>query len=150
MGPRGGDHGGEFEAMIEALLELGEVATHVLLADGAVGAGDRAFDVTEHRADPAEGGMTRRATAGARGDRNMHAAGVGDATKAGEAVGDDGRARRDDALVRLFTRRRLKRAMRRSLIRRGRPFSSVSTATTISFLLGHPRPLLPPERSPPR
>ena len=28
----------------------------------------------------------------------MHAAGVGDATKAGEAVGDDGRARCDDAL----------------------------------------------------
>ena len=34
----------------------------------------------------------------ARGDRNMHAAGVGDATKAGEAVCDDGGARCDDAL----------------------------------------------------
>ncbi len=42
--------------------------------------------------------MTSRATARARGDRNMHAVGVGDAAEAGEPVGDDGRARCDDAL----------------------------------------------------
>ncbi len=94
--------------------------------------------------------MTRRAPAGARPNRNVDAAGVGDAAEAGEPVGDDGRTRRDDALRQAFTRRRLKRAMRRSLMRRGRPFSSVSTATTIGFLPGLPRPVFPPERSPPR
>ena len=40
--------------MIEAPLELGERAHHVLLAHGFVGAGDRRLDVGEHRVDPLE------------------------------------------------------------------------------------------------
>ena len=44
-------HGGEIVASVEAVLEFGEVARHVLFADGAVGAGDGALDV-------AEGGVT--------------------------------------------------------------------------------------------
>lgn len=40
--------------MIEAPLEIGEVADGLLLADGAVGAGDRALDVAEHRVPLAE------------------------------------------------------------------------------------------------
>ena len=45
--------------MIEAPLELGEVAHDVFFADSAVGADERALDVAEQRVDPLEGWMTR-------------------------------------------------------------------------------------------
>ena len=59
--------------------------------------------------------MTRRSSAAARRQRDVLAAGIGDATGAGEPVGDDACAGRADSFVRLFTRARLKRAMRRPM-----------------------------------
>ena len=56
-----GDHGGEIVSAVEAVFELGEVARHMLLADGAVGAGDGGLDVAQGGIDPLEGGSSRPA-----------------------------------------------------------------------------------------
>jgi hypothetical protein len=40
---------------VEAVLEFGEVAGYMLVADGAVSASDRALDVAEGGVDPLEG-----------------------------------------------------------------------------------------------
>src|SRR5215831_10028762 len=40
-------HRGEIVSAVEAVLEFGEVAGYVLVADGAVSTGDGALDVTE-------------------------------------------------------------------------------------------------------
>ena len=84
--------------MVEAPFELGEVADHVLLANGAVGAEKRALDVAEHGVHPLEGGMARGPATRPGRDRHMHAAGISDAAEAREAICHHGRARRDDAL----------------------------------------------------
>ena len=40
-------HGGEIVSAVEAVLELGEIAGYMLVADGAVSASDGALDVAE-------------------------------------------------------------------------------------------------------
>ena len=76
-------HGGEIVAPVEAVLELGQVAGDVLLADGPVGGGDGGLDVAEGGVDPLEGGCQHGLAAGSGGDRLMRAAGIGDAAEAG-------------------------------------------------------------------
>src|SRR5437762_13888667 len=44
-------HRGEIVAPIEAVFEFGEVAGHMLVTDGTVGASDGALDVSEGRVD---------------------------------------------------------------------------------------------------
>src|SRR5512134_752659 len=83
-------HGGEIIAPIEAVLELGQVAGDVFLADRPVGGGDGGLDVAERGVDPLEGGCEHRLAAGSGVDRLMRAAGVGDTAEAAEAVADDG------------------------------------------------------------
>src|SRR5512134_4150570 len=83
-------HGGEIVAPIEAVLELGQVARDVLLADRPVGGGNGGLDVAKRGVDPLEGGCEHRLAAGSGVDRLMRAAGVGDAAEAAEAVADDG------------------------------------------------------------
>src|SRR5260221_429694 len=48
-------HGGEIVSAVEAVLEFGEVAGCMLVADGAVRASDGALDVAEGGVDPLEG-----------------------------------------------------------------------------------------------
>src|SRR5713101_2980160 len=48
-------HGGEIVSAVEAVLEFGEVAGYMLVADGAVSASDGALDVAEGGVDPLEG-----------------------------------------------------------------------------------------------
>src|SRR3954454_7315858 len=96
--PEARQHGREVVAPVEAVLELGEVARHVLLPDGAVGAGDRRLDVAEGGVDPAEGRRARRSSPGAGPDHLVAAAGLGDGPEAGEAVADHLAARAEAAL----------------------------------------------------
>src|SRR6267142_3795256 len=49
-------HRGEIVAPVEAVFEFGEVAGHMLVTNGTVGARDGAFDVSEGRVDPLKGG----------------------------------------------------------------------------------------------
>src|SRR5438105_4316855 len=53
-------HRGEIVAPIEAVFEFGEVAGHMLVTDGTVGASDGALDVSEGRVDPLKGGYRHR------------------------------------------------------------------------------------------
>src|SRR5512134_346026 len=85
-----GHHGGEIVVPIEAVFELGQVAGDVLLADGAVCAGDGGLDVAKRRVDPLEGGCQHRLAAGSGVDRLMRASGIRDTAEAAEAVADDG------------------------------------------------------------
>src|SRR5215471_14538727 len=48
-------HGGEIVASVETVFEFGEIAGHMLVTDGTVGASDGAFDVSEGRVDPLKG-----------------------------------------------------------------------------------------------
>src|SRR3954452_4596638 len=84
-----GDHGGQIVAAIEAVLELGEIARDVFVADGMEGAGQTGLEVAEQGVGPLEGGGPDRLPAGARDDRPMAAAGIGDATEGVEAVAVD-------------------------------------------------------------
>src|SRR5512144_2656915 len=77
-------HGGEILAPIKAVLELGQVARDVLLADCPVGGGDGGLDVAERGVDPLEGGCEHRLAAGSGVDRLMGTPGIGDAAEAGE------------------------------------------------------------------
>src|ERR1700687_2848182 len=83
-------HGGEIVASVEAVFEFGEVAGHMLVADGAVGAGDGALDVAEGGIDPLERGVEGGLAAGSGDDRLMNAPGVDDSSETFEAVTDDG------------------------------------------------------------
>ena len=85
-----GDHGREIVAPVEAVFELGEVARHVLGADGPVGSGDGGLDVAESGIDPFEGGGFRRSRSRAGFDDRVVASSARDGGKAGEAVADDG------------------------------------------------------------
>src|SRR5262252_8505306 len=49
-------HGGEIVAPVEPVFEFGEVAGHMLVMDGTVGASDGAFDVSEGGIHPLERG----------------------------------------------------------------------------------------------
>src|SRR4051794_41896685 len=84
-----GDHGGQIVAAVEAVLELGQIAWHVLVADGVEGAGQTGLEVAEQGVGPLEGGRLDRLPAGARDDRPMAAAGILDAAEGVEAVAVD-------------------------------------------------------------
>src|SRR5215813_4698912 len=78
-------HGGEIVSAIEAVLEFGEVAGYMLVADGTVSARDGALDVAEGGVDPLRGLTTRSSD-----DRLVDAAGVADPSEAVQAVTDNG------------------------------------------------------------
>src|ERR1700746_3619003 len=142
-------HGGEIVSAVEAVLEFGEVAGYMLVADGAVSASDGALDVAEGGVDPLAGFR-----AALRPDPVM----IGWWTQpalptpvkqcrpslttvlAGWEFGCAKVA--ISALRKPFTRRNFKRI--------GLPSGVVSTDATIGVLPGEPRPRLPPLRSPPR
>src|SRR3954464_1184226 len=84
-----GDHGRQIVAAVEAVLELGEIARDVLVADGVEGAGQTGLEVAEQGVGPLEGGGPDRLLAGTRDDRLMAAVSIGDATEGGEAVAVD-------------------------------------------------------------
>src|SRR5947207_15536111 len=83
-------HGGEIVSAVEAVLEFGEVAGYMLVADCAVSASDGALDVAEGGIDPLECGVQRGLAAVPGYDRLMDAAGVAYAGEAAQSVTDDG------------------------------------------------------------
>src|SRR6516162_7393893 len=74
------DHGGEIVSAIKAVLEFGEVAGYMLVADGAVSASVGALE------GRVQGGLTT----GSSDDRLVDAAGVADPSEAVQAVTDNG------------------------------------------------------------
>src|SRR5246127_4314628 len=62
-------HGGEIVPAVEAVLEFGEVAGYMLVADGAVSASDGALDVAEGGVDPLESRVQGGLAAGSSGLR---------------------------------------------------------------------------------
>src|SRR6476620_3069503 len=83
-------HGGEIVSAVEAVLEFGEVAGYMLVADGAVSASDGALDVAEGGVDPLESRVQGGLATGSSDDRLVDAAGVGDPSEALQAVADNG------------------------------------------------------------
>src|SRR3954466_5077286 len=81
-----GDHGRQIVAAVEAVLELGQIARDVFVADGVEGAGQTGLEVAEQGVGPLEGGGPDRLLAGARDDRPMAAPGIVDAAEGVEAV----------------------------------------------------------------
>src|SRR6201998_2036088 len=71
-------HGGEIVPAVEAVLEFGEVAGYMLVADGAVSASDGALDVAEGGVDPLEGRVQGGLATGSSDDRLVDTAGVAD------------------------------------------------------------------------
>src|SRR3984893_7202703 len=91
-------HGGEIVSAVEAVLEFGEVAGYMLVADGAVSASDGALDVAEGGVDPLEGRVQGGLATGSSDDRLVGAAGVADPSEAVQAVTDNGAGRMEIAL----------------------------------------------------
>src|SRR6516164_9450031 len=83
-------HGGEIVSAIKAVLEFGEVAGYMFVADGAVSASDGALDVAEGGVDPPEGRVQGGVATGSSDDRLVDAAGVADPSEAVQAVTDNG------------------------------------------------------------
>ena len=83
-----GDHGGEIVSPVEAVVELIEVARHMLTADRPISAGDRRLDVAEGCVGPLEGGRTSRDGSAPCDDDLMRTPRLGYATKAAQAVAD--------------------------------------------------------------
>src|SRR5262249_59942212 len=83
-------HGGEIVSAVEAVLEFGEVAGYMLVADGAVSASDGALDVAKGGVDPLEGRVQGGLATGSSDDRLVDAAGVADPSEAAQAVTDNG------------------------------------------------------------
>ena len=83
-------HGGEIVSAIKAVLEFGEVAGYMLVADGAVSARDGALDVAEGGVDPLEGRVQGGLATGSSDDRLVDAAGFADPSEAVQAVTDNG------------------------------------------------------------
>ena len=83
-------HGGEIIAPIEPVFEFGEVAGHMLVMDGTVGASDCAFDVSEGGIDPLKRGRQGRAAARSGDDRLMDTPSFADAGETAQTVSDDG------------------------------------------------------------
>src|SRR5260370_7956584 len=83
-------HGGEIVSAVEAVLEFGEVAGYMLVADGAVSASDGALDVAEGGVDPLESRVQGGLATGSSDDRLVDAAGVADPSEAVHAVTDNG------------------------------------------------------------
>src|SRR5258707_2567791 len=69
-------HGGEIVSAVEAVLEFGEVAGYMLVADGAVSASDGALDVAEGGVDPLESRVQGGLATGSSDDRLVDAAGL--------------------------------------------------------------------------
>ena len=82
-------HGGEIVSAIKAVLEFGEVAGYMLVADGAISASDGALDVAEGGVDPPEGRVQGGVATGSSDDRLVDAAGVADPSEAVQAVTDN-------------------------------------------------------------
>jgi FixJ family two-component response regulator len=89
------DHGGEIVSAVEAILELGEIAWHMLAVDGSIGASDRRLDVTKRRVDPLEGRRARRDRPAPRNDDLMGTPRLGHATEAAQAIADHRAVRRE-------------------------------------------------------
>src|ERR1700739_2192966 len=91
-------HGGEIVSAVEAVLEFGEIAGYMLVADGAVSASDGALDVAEGGVDPLESRVQGGLATGSSDDRLVDAAGVADPREAVQAVTDNGAGGREIAL----------------------------------------------------
>jgi hypothetical protein len=63
--------------VVEAVLELSEIARDVLVANGEEGAGQTGLEVAEPGIGSLEGRGPDRLPAGARDDRSMAASGIG-------------------------------------------------------------------------
>src|SRR3974377_365964 len=83
-------HGCEIVSAVKAVLEFGEVAGYMLIADGAVSASDGALDVAEGGVDPLEGRVQGGLATRSSDDRLVDAAGVADPSEAVQAVTDNG------------------------------------------------------------
>src|SRR6201984_3517354 len=83
-------HGGDIVSAVEAVLEFGEVAGCMLVADGAVSASDGALDVAEGGVDPFEGRVQGSLRTGSSDHRLVDAAGGADPREAAQAVTDNG------------------------------------------------------------
>src|SRR6516162_54271 len=83
-------HGGEIVSAVEAVLEFGEVAGYMLVADGAISASDGALDVAEGGVDPLEGRVQGGLATGSSDDWLVDAASVADPRKAVQTVTDNG------------------------------------------------------------
>src|ERR1700752_2767502 len=90
-------HGGEIVSTVEAVLEFGEVAGYMLVADGAVRASDGALDVAEGGVDPLEGRVQSGLATGSSDDRLVDTAGVADPSEAAQTVTDNGAGRMEIA-----------------------------------------------------
>jgi hypothetical protein len=64
------------QSAIRPLFEFGEIAGHMLVADGRIGASDGVLDVAEGSVGPPERRVQGGVAAGSGDDRLMHAAGV--------------------------------------------------------------------------
>src|SRR6478752_5055766 len=143
-------HGGEIVSAVEAVLEFGEVAGYMLVADGAVSASDGALDVAEGGVDPLEGRVQGGLATGSSDDRLVTQPALPTPVKQCRpsltTVLAGWKLRCAKAAIsaqrKPFTRRNFKRI--------GLPSGVVSTAATIGVLPGEPRPRLPPLCSPPR
>src|ERR1700758_4012015 len=82
-------HGGEIVASVEAVLEFGEVAGYMLVADGAVRASDGALDIAEGGVAPLESRVQGGLATGSSDDRLVDAAGVAEPSEAVQAVTDN-------------------------------------------------------------
>src|SRR6201982_4119683 len=78
-------HGGENVRSVEAVLEFGEVAGYMLVADGAVSASEGALDVAEGGIDPLEGRVQGGLATGSSDDRLVDASGGADPSGAAPA-----------------------------------------------------------------
>src|ERR1700756_777664 len=83
-------HGGEIVSAVEAVLEFGEIAGYMPVADIAVGTSDGALDVAEGGVDPLESRVPGGLAPGSSDDRLVDAAGVADPREAVQAVTDNG------------------------------------------------------------
>src|SRR5215813_13904952 len=83
-------HSGEIVPAVEAVLEFGEVAWYMLVADSAISASDGALDIAEGGVDPLEGRVQRGLATGSSDDWVVEAASVADPRKAVQAVTDNG------------------------------------------------------------
>src|ERR1700740_971549 len=83
-------HGGEIVSAVEAVLEFGEIAGYMPVADIAVSTSDGALDVAEGGVDPLESRVPGGLATGSSDDRLGGAAGVADPSEAVQAVTDNG------------------------------------------------------------
>src|SRR5204862_6651091 len=82
-------HRGEIVAPVEPVFEFGEVAGHMLVTDGTVGASDSALDVSEGSVDPLTGGHQGGAATRPGDARLMDAPAFAAAGGAAQGVTDD-------------------------------------------------------------